>query len=205
MSAGGHQPMPNEDGNHLDHLQRRDLQPRRPAPRAGTAPGTATATHCDTETILHAYEQYGPDCVSHFRGMFAFAIWDKHTREAFCARDRLGNKALLLLLGRPHVRLRVARSRRCCEHPAISAAIRRVAAPRVPGFRLHQRGADAVPRHPQADAGPSPHARLCDTAALRLRSASTGISRIRSGRRAQRRQRGSPNAATAWKRPSACA
>ena len=36
-------------------------------------------THCDTETILHAYEQYGADCVARFRGMFAFAIWDRRT------------------------------------------------------------------------------------------------------------------------------
>ena len=49
-------------------------------------------TRCDTETILHAYEHYGPDCVTRFRGMFAFAIWDKNTRTLFCARDRLGKK-----------------------------------------------------------------------------------------------------------------
>ena len=49
-------------------------------------------TRCDTETILHAYEQHGPDCVTRFRGMFAFAIWDKNTRTLFCARDRLGKK-----------------------------------------------------------------------------------------------------------------
>ena len=49
-------------------------------------------TRCDTETILHAYEQYGPDCVTRFRGMFSFAIWDKNTRTLFCARDRLGKK-----------------------------------------------------------------------------------------------------------------
>lgn len=49
-------------------------------------------TRCDTETILHAYEQYGPECVSRFRGMFSFAIWDKNSRTLFCARDRLGIK-----------------------------------------------------------------------------------------------------------------
>ena len=49
-------------------------------------------THSDTETILHAYEQYGPACLSRFRGMFAFAIWDLGRRTLFCARDRLGKK-----------------------------------------------------------------------------------------------------------------
>src|ERR671921_843646 len=70
--AAGHQPMTNEDGsvhivyngeifNHSD--VRVELE------RAGHVYGT----HCDTEAIIHAYEQYGPDCLSRFRGMFAFA------------------------------------------------------------------------------------------------------------------------------------
>ena len=87
----GHQPMSNEDGtlwityngeifNHAD--LRPDLEKVRHQYR----------TRCDTETILHAYEEFGPECVTHFRGMFSFAIWDKHTRTLFCARDRLGKK-----------------------------------------------------------------------------------------------------------------
>src|SRR6202522_323834 len=54
--------------------------------------GHRYATHSDTETIVHAYEQYGPDCVEKLRGMFAFAIWDRRQRTLFCARDRLGKK-----------------------------------------------------------------------------------------------------------------
>src|SRR3954469_2525095 len=49
-------------------------------------------TRCDTETILHAYEEYGAECLSLFRGMFAFGIWDKNRRQLFCARDRMGIK-----------------------------------------------------------------------------------------------------------------
>jgi len=89
--TAGHQPMSNEDGrlwityngeifNHAD--LRPDLE------RAGHR----YTTRCDTETILHAYEQYGPDCVTRFRGMFAFAIWDTAAHTLFCARDRLGIK-----------------------------------------------------------------------------------------------------------------
>ena len=108
--------------------------------------GHRYANRSDTETILHAYEQYGPDCVQRFRGMFAFAIWDQNARKLFCARDRLGIKPLLLLLGRPHCSPSPPRSRRCCEHPAISPAVRRIAAPGVPRLRLHQRRAHALPR-----------------------------------------------------------
>jgi len=46
----------------------------------------------DTEVVLASYLKWGRECVSHFIGMFAFAIWDKEERSLFCARDRLGIK-----------------------------------------------------------------------------------------------------------------
>src|SRR5712692_6778758 len=89
--TGGHQPMSNEDGsvwiifngeiyNHKDI--RAELERR----------GHRYTTKSDTETIVHAYEEYGDDCVHHLRGMFAFAIWDARRKRLFCARDRLGIK-----------------------------------------------------------------------------------------------------------------
>lgn len=51
-------------------------------------------THCDTEVVLHAYAQYGADCVERFNGIFAFAVWEENRRRLFLARDRIGVKPL---------------------------------------------------------------------------------------------------------------
>jgi len=89
----GAQPMFNEDGslviiyngeiyNHADY--REELE----------AKGHVYQTHCDTETIVHLYEEYGVRCVEKLRGMFAFAIWNRREKTLFIARDRLGVKPL---------------------------------------------------------------------------------------------------------------
>src|SRR5258708_4640378 len=100
---GGHQPVFNEDNNLAvvfngeiyNYKQLRGTLERR---------GHAFRTHSDTEVIVHAYEEWGEECVGELRGMFAFAIWDarssgttgdaaRHAR-IFLARDRLGIKPL---------------------------------------------------------------------------------------------------------------
>jgi asparagine synthase (glutamine-hydrolysing) len=91
--AGGHQPMSNEDAgiwvtfngeiyNHQD--LRTELE----------AAGHRYRTQSDTETIVHAYEEWGDECIQRFRGMFAFALWDAPRRRLLLVRDRLGVKPL---------------------------------------------------------------------------------------------------------------
>jgi len=58
------------------------------------AAGHIFKTHSDTEVIVHAWEEWGEKCVERFRGMFAFAVWDRNQKTLFMARDRLGKKPL---------------------------------------------------------------------------------------------------------------
>src|SRR5258705_6954005 len=86
--AAGHQPMTNEDGN-LHITYNGEIYNHADFRQELEAKGHVYQTHCDTETILHLYEEHGEQCVTHLRGMFAFAIWNKSKKELFIARDRL--------------------------------------------------------------------------------------------------------------------
>jgi asparagine synthase (glutamine-hydrolysing) len=93
----GHQPLSNEDGSTwvafngeiYNHPElRRQLESR----------GHRYQTDCDTETIVHAYEEWGEECPRYLHGMFAFAVYDTTTQTLFLARDRAGEKPLLYTL-----------------------------------------------------------------------------------------------------------
>ncbi len=90
---GGHQPLGNEDqscwvsqnGEIYNYpTLRRELQEL----------GHVFKTRVDTEAIVHAYEEWGADCVTHLDGMFAFAVWDENKQQLLLARDRMGQKPL---------------------------------------------------------------------------------------------------------------
>jgi len=91
LSDAGRQPMSNEasdvwivyNGEIFNHASIRPGLERA---------GHRYRSHTDTETIVHGWEEYGPACLDRFRGMFAFALWDRGKQTLFCARDRLGIK-----------------------------------------------------------------------------------------------------------------
>ena len=91
--AGGAQPIFNEDRSKAI-IFNGEIYNFRPLTEHLKQRGHIFQTHSDTEAILHAYEEYGEDCVRHLRGMFAFAIWDAAKQELFLARDRVGIKPL---------------------------------------------------------------------------------------------------------------
>lgn len=90
---GGHQPLSNEDGSvwvvfngeiyNFEELNRRYLRT-----------GHTFRSRCDTETIVHLYEELGEACFSEMRGMFAIALWDARKKKLLLARDRIGKKPL---------------------------------------------------------------------------------------------------------------
>jgi asparagine synthase (glutamine-hydrolysing) len=130
--AGGHQPMTNEDsslcitynGEIFNHTQIR--------PRLEQA-GHQYRTRCDTETILHAYEEFGPACVNRFRGMFAFAIWNAVDKRLFCARDRLGKKPFYYVWT-GNLFAFASEIKALLEHPAISPELEQDVLPEYLAF-----------------------------------------------------------------------
>src|SRR6478672_5463951 len=91
--ATGQQPLFNEDGSVVVVFNGEIYNYQSLIPEL-QALGHVFHTRSDTEVIVHAWEAWGPDCVKRFRGMFAFALWDRNQQTLFLGRDRLAVKPL---------------------------------------------------------------------------------------------------------------
>ncbi len=95
--ATGQQPIYNTDRTKLIVFNG-EIYNYRELRRGLEARGYRFRTNSDTEAIIHAYDEFGPECLGRLRGMFAFAIWDERDETLFLARDRVGKKPLFYTL-----------------------------------------------------------------------------------------------------------
>jgi asparagine synthase (glutamine-hydrolysing) len=91
--ATGHQPVANETGT-VHAMLNGEIYNYRQLAETLRARGHRFRTSSDTEVIVHAWEEFGPDCLAHFNGMFALVLWDAERQILFAARDRMGEKPL---------------------------------------------------------------------------------------------------------------
>jgi asparagine synthase (glutamine-hydrolysing) len=118
---GGQQPISNEDGTlwivfNGEIFNYPELRPDL------EAQGHRFQTECDTEVILHLYEEYGPDYLKYLNGQFAIAIWDTRSHTLFLARDRMGIRPLFYTVSQGQL-IFGSEIKTLLAHPKVTARI----------------------------------------------------------------------------------
>jgi asparagine synthase (glutamine-hydrolysing) len=129
----GHQPIGNADGS-VQIVFNGEIYNFEALRAELVARGYAFRTRSDTETVVHAYEEWGTDCVTRLRGMFAFAIWDARRARLFLARDRFGKKPLFLY-AQDGVLLFASEIKALLQFPGVVARVNHAALPEYLRYR----------------------------------------------------------------------
>lgn len=125
LSEAGHQPMATPDGRYVISYNG-EIYNFRELRKELEAAGRTFQSRCDTEVLLQAYAHWGRECLNRLNGMFAFAVWDRKTRELFLARDRYGIKPLYVAEFGPTF-LFASEIKALAVHPAFKADVDREA------------------------------------------------------------------------------
>jgi len=114
--SSGQQPLFNEDGT-VVVVFNGEIYNFEELAKELSAAGHVFRTHCDTEVIVHAWEEWGERCVNRFRGMFAFGLWDRNREILFLGRDRLGIKPLYYSLLKDGILIFASELKALLAHP----------------------------------------------------------------------------------------
>ncbi|MDO6705897.1 XrtA/PEP-CTERM system amidotransferase [Photobacterium sp. 1_MG-2023] len=121
--SGGHQPLFNEDQT-IAIVFNGEIYNFKALAHELKSMGHEFRTLSDTEVIVHAWEEWGEACLSRFRGMFAFALWDSRKRALFLARDRLGKKPLFYTMSQKGQFIFASELKVLTAHPDVDLALR---------------------------------------------------------------------------------
>ena len=123
----GRQPMANED-NTVWIIYNGEIYNFMELKKQLAEKGHIFKTNCDTEVIIHSYEEYGIDCILKFNGMFAFAVWDSREETLFLARDRLGIKPLYYTVSNGNF-IFASEIKALLKHPFVKAEVEKGSIP----------------------------------------------------------------------------
>lgn len=117
LSESGHQPMVSPEGT-LCIVFNGELYNYIEIKKELKRRGHTFASSSDTEVVLCAYREWGENCVNHFNGMWAFAIWDYENKKLFCSRDRLGAKPFYYYMDEHHF-IFASEMKQLCANPIV--------------------------------------------------------------------------------------